>query len=258
MPDLYQKELEVALRVVERAGRLTLEYFRTELDIEHKPDATPVTVADRRAEEMLRAELTLAFPEDGLLGEEFGERSGSSGRRWIIDPIDGTQSFVRGVPLYGVLLGLEDHGRCVVGVAGFPALGETLWAARGAGAFRNGARARVSSVTSLAAATLLTSDTTPAHYGDKFGGFMRLLEHSARHRGWGDCYGYALVATGRAEVMIDPQLSPWDSAALVPIVEEAGGTFFDWSGVPTIYGGSGIATSAALSEEVLRVLRGVP
>lgn len=255
-PDTYEKELDVALRAVERAGRLTLEYFGTDIDVEHKSDSTPVTVADRRTEELLRAEIGLAFPEDGLCGEELGERSGTSGRRWIIDPIDGTQSFVRGVPLYGVLLGLEDRGRCVVGVAGFPALGETLWAARGAGTFRNGVRARVSRVTSLAEATLLTSDASAAHYGDKLDGFLRLLERSARQRGWGDCYGYALVAAGRAEVMVDPQLSPWDSAALVPIIEEAGGVFFDWSGKPTIYGGSGIATTAALRDEVLRVLRG--
>jgi len=253
----FDRELDVAVRAVERAGRLTLEYFRSKsLAVETKSDASPVTIADRRAEALIRSELAAAFPDDGLLGEELGEQAGTSGRRWIVDPIDGTASFIRGVPLYGVLVGLEDHGECVVGAVAFPAIGDTLWAARGAGAFRNGGRARVSRAASLAEATLVSSDARPAHYGEKFGDFLRLLEASARYRGWGDCYGYALVATGRAEVMVDPLLNPWDGAALLPIVEEAGGSFSDWHGERTIYGGSGIGTTAALRDEVLRVLRG--
>ena len=253
----FDKELDVAVRAVERAGRLTLEYFRSRsLAVETKPDASPVTIADRRAEELIRSELAAAFPADGLLGEELGAHAGTSGRRWIVDPIDGTASFIRGVPLYGVLVGLEDHGECVVGAAGFPALGDTLWAARGAGAFCNGARARVASSASLAGATVLSSDARPEYFGERFADFLRLLDASARYRGWGDCYGYALVATGRAEVMIDPLLNPWDGAALLPILEEAGGSFCDWRGERTIYGGSGVGTTAALRDEVLRVLRG--
>jgi histidinol-phosphatase len=252
----HQKELEAALQAVERAGRLTLEYFRAPLEVEQKADASPVTIADRRAEELIRTELERAFPGDGFLGEEFGDQPGASGRRWIIDPIDGTQSFIRGVPLYGVLLGLEEEGRCVVGAAGFPALGQTFWAATGQGAFCNGAPIRVNPTAALERATLLTSDAKPEHYADKYPGFERLLRRVARHRGWGDCYGYALVAMGHAEVMVDPLLNPWDSAALVPIVEEAGGAFFAWNGEPSIYEGSGIAVPRSLRDEVLAVLRG--
>ena len=277
----FARELEVACGAVERAGALTLEYFGAAFTVEYKADATPVTIADRGAETLIRAELAAAFPADGIVGEEFPETRGSSGRRWIIDPIDGTASFVRGVPLYGVLVGLEiaegassaggtasppsdaaarpdhPHSRtCVVGVAGFPALRETYWAARGGGAFRNGEPTRVSGVTTLAEATVVTSDVKPQCYGDRFDGFVRLIGRAARQRGWGDCYGYALVASGRADVMVDPLLNPWDAAALVPIIEEAGGEFCDWSGAPTIYGGSGIATVPALRAEVMALLRG--
>ena len=250
----YENELDVAIRAVDTAGRLTLEYFRSDLEVERKADASPVTIADRRAEEQLRATLASAFPDDGILGEEFGEVQGRSGRRWIIDPSDGTQSFIRGVPLYGVLLGLEDHGRCVVGAVAFPALGETYWAGQGGGAFCNGARIAVSRVTTLAEATLLTSDAKPEHYDAFYPGYERLLRRTARQRGWGDCYGYALVARGAADVMVDPKLNPWDIAALLPIVEEAGGVFFDWRGQTRIDGGSGIAAPAALRDEILAVL----
>lgn len=250
----YARELEVAIEAVEAAGRLTLEYFRGDFDVETKGDDSPVTIADRRAEELLRRRLSATFPDDGLLGEEFGEQPGTSGRRWIIDPIDGTQSFTRGVPLYGVLVGLEDRGRCVVGSVAFPPLGETYWAAHGSGAFLNGAPIRVSGVGSLAEATVLTSDAKPEHYGDFYPGFERLLRASARQRGWGDCYGYALVARGVAEVMVDPKLNPWDIAAILPILEEAGGVFFDWSGATRIDGGSGIGAAAALRDEILDLL----
>lgn len=253
----FAHELEVARHAVERAGRLTLEHYRSvSLVVETKADASPVTIADRGAEALLRKELAAAFPRDGLFGEELGDTPGTSGRRWIIDPIDGTQSFIRGVPFYGVLVGLEVDGRCEVGVAGFPALGETLWAVRGGGAFANGEPARVSAVRTLAEATVVTSDAGPRHFGDKFDAFVRLLGRVARHRGWGDCYGYALVATGRAEVMLDPLLNPWDIAALVPILEEAGAVFCDWKGGSSIYAGSGIGTTAVLRDEVLATLGG--
>jgi myo-inositol-1(or 4)-monophosphatase len=251
----YDRELEVAVQAVEAAGRLTLEYFRSDLEVERKADASPVTVADRRAEELLRATLASTFPDDGILGEEFGALESRSGRRWILDPIDGTQSFIRGVPLYGVLVGLEDHGRCVVGAVALPALGETYWAAPGTGAFCNHSRIHVSSVTTLADATLLTSDAKPEHYDEHYPGYERLLRASARQRGWGDCYGYALVARGAADVMVDPKLNPWDIAALLPILDEAGGVFFDWSGATRIDGGSGIAAPRALRDEILAVLR---
>lgn len=253
MSDTYADELAVARRAADDAGRFALGHFKTRLAVEAKADGSPVTIADRGAEERLRGVLGGAFPADGFLGEELGEAAGTSGRRWIIDPIDGTQSFVRGVPLWGVLVALEDRGECVLGVVALPALGETLWAVRGQGAFVNGAPARVAS-TALADATICTSDASPRHFGDKHAGFDRLLRATARHRGWGDCYGYALVATGRAEVMLDPLMNPWDAAAVKPIVEEAGGCFCAWDGTATIYGGSALAMPATLRAPVLAAL----
>lgn len=252
----YEEELRVARDAVREAGAITLEYFGKHLAVERKADTSPVTIADRRSEEGLRKAFEEAFPADGLLGEEFGERPGTSGRRWIIDPIDGTQSFIRGVPLYGVLVGLEDRGLPVVGVIGLPALGVSYWAARGSGAFRDGERIRVSSVTRLADATVVSSDAKPQTFGDKYPRFEALLRGAACYRGWGDCYGYGLVASGQVDVMVDPILSPWDAAAILPILEEAGGRFVDWTGAPDIYGGSGIGAPAALMEEVLGILRG--
>src|SRR5687767_13153691 len=154
----YAAELALARRAAEEAGRFALGHFTTGLTVELKADGSPVTLADRGAEERVRSAIAAAYPADGILGEELGEASGTSGRRWIIDPIDGTQSFIRGVPLWGVLVALEDGGECVLGVVALPALGETLWAARGGGAFLNGTPARVSAVTTLGDATVLTSD----------------------------------------------------------------------------------------------------
>jgi histidinol-phosphatase len=250
----YARELEVARNAAATAGAITLEYFGRGVAVERKADASPVTIADRRAEESLRRALEEAFPDDGILGEEFGEKQTSSGRRWIVDPIDGTQSFIRGVPLYGVLIGLEEEGRAVLGVMGLPALGVTYWAARGGGTFRNGERVRVSAVTRLADATVVSSDAKPQVFADKYGRFESLLRAAACYRGWGDCYGYGLVASGQADVMIDPIVSPWDVAAILPIVEEAGGRFVDWTGAPNIYGGSGIGAPVALIDQVLDLL----
>jgi len=248
------RELEVAIGAVGRAGVFTLEHFRTGCAVELKPDDTPVTVADRGAEERLRTDLGAAFPSDALLGEEYGEQPGRSGRRWIVDPIDGTQSFIRGVPLWGVLVGLEEDGVPVLGVIGFPALGETYWAARGQGAFRDGRAIAVSPVAALAAATVLNGDAAPHFFGARYPAYQRLLAACGRQRGWGDCYGYALVASGRAEVMLDPVVSPWDVAAVAPIVTEAGGVFCDWTGAATIHGGTAIAAVPALADTVVRML----
>lgn len=251
----YEAELQIARDAVQAAGAITLEHFGKSLAVERKADTSPVTIADRRAEQSLRKALEGAFPADALLGEEFGERAGTSGRRWIIDPIDGTQSFIRGVPLYGVLVGLEEGGRPVLGVIGLPALGLSYWAVRGGGAFRNGEPIRVSTVSRLADATIVSSDAKPQIFGDKYARFESLLRRAGCYRGWGDCYGYALVAGGQVDVMVDPILSPWDAAAILPILEEAGGRFVDWTGAADIHGGSGIGAPAALIDEVLAVLR---
>ncbi len=251
----YERELNIAIEIAESAGRLTLEHFGTVLEVETKADDSPVTIADRGAEKLVRERLDEAFPDDGQLGEEFGEKAGTSGRRWIIDPIDGTQSFIRGVPLYGVLLGLEDQGRCVAGVMCFPPLSETYWAADGGPAYRNGVVVRVDDETALSGATLLSSDIKHEQYGDRFEDFDRLLHRVGRYRGWGDCYGYALVISGRAQIMLDPLLNPWDIAAILPVLRAAGGRFVGWNGDPGIHAGSGIGTTAALHDEVREILR---
>jgi histidinol-phosphatase len=253
--------LELALSAAHEAGRLTLGYFQSDdLAVELKQDASPVTIADRQAEQLLRQRIADQFPTDGVLGEEFPETPGASGYRWILDPIDGTKSFIRGVPLYGTMVGIE-HGReSVVGVVFIPALGECVYAAKGQGAwYQRGAqaprRARVSARRRLADALLCTSDTrfpTPAREA----AYDRLQRSVLVSRTWGDCYGYLLVATGRADVMLDPVMNVWDAAALQPILLEAGGTFTDWQGQPTIYTGDGIATNAHVLEEVLAVTRG--
>lgn len=244
--------MEAAAQLAWAAGRATLAHFQTGVAEEMKPDATPVTVADREAEEIIRLGLEQAFPQDGVLGEEFGEVTGSSGRCWIIDPIDGTKSFVRGVPLFGVLLGLEDEeGEMVVGAVYLPGLDELVHAARGLGCWWNGRVSRVSRIEKLSEACVCyTSSRSFAqrhrdHVFDDLAGKVGLL------RGWGDCYGHLLVATGRAEIMLDPVLSPWDCAPLVPILQEAGGTFTDWNGVTTIRGEDGVSTNGYLFDEVM-------
>ncbi len=243
------------------AGRVTLEYFgRADLEVDRKADLTPVTAADRAAERELRRVIAAAYPRDAILGEEFGETPGGSGYRWILDPIDGTKSFIQGVPLYGTLVAVEREGRGVVGVIHLPALRETVFAARGLGAHwvqgnEDPCPARVSAVPSLAEGLFLTNSITAYGDGPRRRAFDALIAAARLTRGWGDCYGYALVATGRAEVMVDPKMSVWDAAALQPVLEEAGGTFTDWKGEPTIHGGEGLGTNGAVLDEVLLITR---
>ena len=252
--DQLQRLLDFAVNAARQAGAITLEHFQTALAPERKPDRTFVTAADRKSEQRLRALFRRAYPDHGILGEEFGEERGSSGWTWIIDPLDGTASFIHGVPLFGVLIGLERDGEVVLGVANFPALGELVCAAKGMGCFWNGRPAAVSKVEDVKEALLLFTDSSSfAAYGRE-GAFRRLLGTTRMHRSWGDCYGHVLVATGRAEVMLDPVMSVWDCAALLPIVQEAGGTFTDWSGRPTIRGGNAISTNGRLLDQVMRTI----
>jgi histidinol phosphatase-like enzyme (inositol monophosphatase family) len=248
--------LGFAVEVAWRAGRTTLTHFQTGIAAETKPDRSPVTAADRTAEQLARDLIRARFPHDGIVGEEFGVERAGMARRWILDPIDGTRSFVRGVPLYGVLIALEDEGEPVVGVAHFPALEETVCAARGLGCWWNGRRALVSDVTRLEDALALTTSAALAVRQGRGEGWARLCAHVGTCRTWGDCYGYALVATGRAEVMVDPSLAVWDAAAVRTIVEEAGGVVTDWDGVADHRNGSLVATNAALSNEIRRLLQG--
>ena len=253
------------MRAARRAGDFIMGHYLTALEVESKADRSPVTVADRGAERLLRDLLAIEFPSDGILGEEYGEQPGTSARRWILDPIDGTQSFIRGVPLFGVLIGLEAGGESVAGVMHFPALDETVVAARGLGchwypphrpAASPPRRARVSSVERLADGLVTT--TAPGGFDqiDRSAAYDRLRRAARLDRGWGDCYGHLLVATGRAEAMVDPMMHVWDNAPLLPILQEAGGTFTDWDGKPTIHSKNGISTNGRVLAEVLATLKG--
>ena len=254
--------LEAALEAARHAGMVALQGFRRGLAVDLKSDGSPVTEADRGAERAVRAWITERFPRDGILGEELGLERGKAPRRWLIDPIDGTKSFVRGVPLWGSLVAVVEGDRVLAGAAAFPALGEEIAAAPGRGCWWNGARCVVSDVSDLARATVLATDASssagdePQHARQEK--WRLLASRASVRRTWGDCCGYLLVATGRAEVMVDTRLSPWDAAPLVPIVEEAGGVLTDWEGRRMAYGDSAIATNAALADEVRRALGALP
>jgi histidinol phosphatase-like enzyme (inositol monophosphatase family) len=255
--DSLKHRMEIAADAAWQAGKLTLRYFQTGVDVETKADSTPVTIADRASEEFLIEFLSREFPDDAFLGEEYGERPGTSGFRWILDPIDGTKSFVQGVPLYSVLVGLEDAStESVVGVICFPALSEIVVAARGEGCYWNGRRACVSTVDKLSQACAVYTGAEEFEETGTVDAQQRIAESVRVVRGWGDAYGHVLVATGRAEAMLDPALSLWDVAPLLPIVEEAGGVFSDWKGRRTIHGESAVTTNSALAEPVRALLVG--
>ncbi|MFO7892422.1 MAG: inositol monophosphatase family protein [Longimicrobiales bacterium] len=294
MTETWREELTEAVEVAEAAGAVTLQHFQAGAAVERKADRSPVTVADREAERVMREMLRERFPRDGVLGEEGGEEAGSSGRRWVLDPIDGTRSFVHGVPLYGVMVALEADGEAVVGVLHFPALEETVSAARGMGCWWNEEPCRVSDRAGLEHALAVTSgdarlkepgpgagrgdsgsdpgdgggpgdtgsdglpalaDATAGLTDDpglaaRITALRRLAGRVGTFRTWGDAYGYALVATGRAEAMLDPVLNIWDAAAVRPVIEEAGGVFTDWAGAARHTSGHVIATNVALGDEV--------
>lgn len=254
MPDpTLRNLLDVAMDAAYLAGQRTLAYFQTGVRPDLKADDTPVTVADREAEAILRARILRSFPDHGILGEEEGETSGTAPYRWIVDPIDGTKAFVAGVPLYGVLVGVEVRGEPEVGVIYHPALKDMIAAGRGLGCTWNGRPCRVSSVDRLEDALVIASSIVGAQA--RSDAFDRLAQATRLQRTWGDCFGYSLVATGRAEVILDSAMSPWDCAALLPILREAGGHFTDWKGTPTIWGSEAVGTNAALHEQVLAILR---
>ncbi len=250
--------LDFAAGTAYEAGRLTLGYFRTEAARpEFKEDGSPVTVADREAERLMRSRIHARFPGHAVVGEEHGSREGEdASHRWILDPIDGTRAFVRGVPLYGVLIGLEIEGNCEVGVACFPALDEMVLAAAGEGCYLNGRRVAVSTTGTLADGIVSFTDATTFEEHGREDAFRRVRRAASTTRGWSDAYGHALVATGRAEVMLDPVMNPWDCSPFPPILREAGGYFGDWSGRETIYAGEALSTTRRLLPEVLRLIHG--
>jgi len=257
-----EKLLRVGEAIALEAGAITIQHYGRVLEADAKGDGTPVTLADRAAEVLLRERIRETFPRHGILGEEFGEEEGLDPVRWILDPIDGTQAFMRGVPLYAVLIGIEVEGEAAVGVAHFPALGETVSAGVGLGCrwYRQGVdgpeTARTSTIDTLAMAATLTTEAARADASPIGPGWRALCESSRITRGWGDAYGHALVATGRAEIMVDPVLAVWDAAPLLPIVREAGGRFTDLQGNETIHGKSGVSTNGHLHADVLATLSG--
>lgn len=246
--------LDTALRAARAAGDVAMRWFRAAPPAETKADGTIVTLADREAERALRDLLAAERPDDAVLGEEEGLREGTGPVRWIVDPIDGTESFARGVPLWGVLVAAEVRGRIVAGVCHLPAAGETVAAARGLGCTWNGRPCRVSATPALSGAMLLV--TSSRAVGDRMPRWPA-LERAVRHvRGWSDCYGYALVATGRADAVLDPRMAPWDCGPFPVILEEAGGRFTDWTGATRIDGGDAVATNGVLHDALLAYTAG--
>lgn len=252
-----QTYLDFAVQTAWEAGRLTLGYFQTEMRPDFKSDDTPVTIADRKAEQLIRSRIEEHFPGHAIVGEEFGVEEGDrTGYRWYVDPIDGTRAFVRGVPLYAVLLGLEIEGQSSVGVAYFPAMGEMLAAARGSGCWWNGRPARVSTASRLQDGLLVHADTGSFETYGRGQAWERLKAAAGFRAGWSDAYGYLLVATGRAELMLDPIMNAWDCAPFPTILQEAGGYFGDWQGNPTIHAHEALATTQTLLPQVLRLIHG--
>ncbi len=244
----------VARRAAEVAGEIVMPLYDQRLTVELKADGTPVTEADRRAEEAMRELFARETPGFGVLGEEQGESPGDGRHRWVIDPIDGTKSFIHHVPLFGTLVALERDGEPVVGVVACPAVGETAWGNRGGGAFLNGERTRVSDAASLEEATVLTTSSASLLERSP-GGLGRLAREARLLRSWGDCYGYLAVIAGRAEAMIDPVVNPWDIAPFAVLVEEAGGRLTTWAGVEGA-GEDAVATNGRIHERLLEILTG--
>lgn len=251
----WRARYDLAVTAAQKAGDLARGYYETTFDVEHKADSSPVTVADKSAEKLIREAVSAAFPTDGFLGEEYGDQPGTSGFRWIIDPIDGTKSFIRHVPIWATLVGLEYKGEQIGGVAYVPVFGMTYRALRGDGAYMNERKVRVSNVTALGESSLCYSSMGWFTRAGKERVFFDLYKRTKRQRGHGDFYGFVLVAEGAADIMVEHGVNPWDVAATKAIVEEAGGAFTDWRGTPTIHTPDVLATNGKLHAEVLGILQ---
>lgn len=247
--------LHAADEAARLAGAVALRHWRTGLAADLKGDDSPVTLADREAERAVRDWIAARFPNDGIIGEEFGEQPGTSGRTWLLDPIDGTRAFVAGTPIWGSLVAVLEDNQVLAGAASFPAVDEHLTAAPGEGCWHNGSRCRVSDVATLDRATVLTTDLAGRAHAARLAAWLTLAGRARQARTWGDCYGYLLVATGRAELMCDAILNPWDGACFIPIITEAGGVITDWDGGPGPLLASAIATNAVLAGAARQVLR---
>lgn len=241
--------LAFALNTAWEAGRVTLRHFQTGAEVDYKTDSSPVTIADRDAEQLIRDRIAAAYPTYGILGEEHGE-AGNAAERWVIDPIDGTKSFISGVPLYATLLSFERDGVPEIGVCFFPALGEMIYAERSGGAYFNGRPCRVSQLRDLSRAVLACGSHASMRRHGREAGLMALAERALATRTWSDAYGHALVATGRVAAMIDPIVAHWDLSAVSLIVTEAGGRFTDFAGRPGIHH-EAISSNGLLHDEIL-------
>jgi histidinol-phosphatase len=248
------RALAAAVEAARAAGEVALEYYRKGFDVTLKADATPVTQADRGAEQAIREVLGRAFPDVGFLGEELGA-VGDQRRRWIVDPIDGTKNFIRRLPVWATLIGLEEQGEVTVGVIHNPVTGDLLSARRGGGAYSGGERIAVSPIADLGQATLLHAGLRLLREAGCWDGLVRLVDATERQRGFGDYLGYTLIAEGKAEIYLETDLKAWDLAPCKIIVEEAGGRFTDFAGIPTIYGGTAFATNGRLHEAALALFR---
>ena len=249
-------DLTAAIEIATTAGKATLEWFHSpDLDVDRKDDGTPVTIADRTAEQMIRDELGRRFPDDAIVGEEHDDTEGASGRTWIIDPIDGTKAFVRGVPLYSTLLAMWDAEGPAIGVVVFPALDEVVAAGRGLGCTWNGRTASATTSDTMQGALV----TTSSYSAWPSSALEAVVAGGALTRTWGDAYGYALVATGRADVMVDPELEWWDVAPMAVIIPESGGRLTQLDGGPIIAGfGSAIASGGGALHDTVRSLFPAP
>jgi histidinol-phosphatase len=252
---MYADELAFALELADRADEISTSLFADDgLEIRHKADRTLVTAADTAIERMVRERLAASFPDDRIMGEEEGGTFDGAGRVWIVDPIDGTANFARAIPVWATLIALQVDGELVVGVASAPAMGERYAAARGEGATMNGKRIAVNEVDTLPEAQFLYSQLDLLLDGPQRDGTLTLLRSTVRERGFGDYWGHLLVARGAAEICLEPKLAIWDFAALVPVVEEAGGRITDLAGGAPRHGGPVLTTNGHLHDDVLSLL----
>ena len=246
--------MNAVAEVATLAGNVARRYYGKCPEVRLKQDGSPVSAADYDAERSAREWIEKNFPSDGIIGEELPPTRESAKRRWVIDPIDGTFTFLQTVPLWGTLVAVMEGESVIAGAAYFPALAETVVAAPGKGAWWNGSRTVVSEVSDLSSARLVTTDARFKRDPTRRDRWLRLQDGAQAMRTWGDCYGYLLVATGRADVMVDDVMSVWDAAALLPVITEAGGAFTDWKGRTTAFGGDAIATNSLLAGAVRAIL----
>lgn len=251
---IHMKEFKDFSRLLAvKSGEIIRQYFRSPVSVDTKSDDSPVTIADRKAEEVMRELIMKEYPEHSILGEEFGEFNPGSEYQWILDPIDGTKSFISGTVTFGTLIALLKNGSPVLGIINQPVLNEFLIGDNET-AELNGTRVHCRPCTDLSKATLLTTDHVNIHKYQDAGKFDNLIAKTRLYRNWGDCYGYYLVATGFADIMIDPIMSVWDTMALIPVIRSAGGIITDYHGNDPVTGHSTVAAAKDIHAEVIKIL----